>query len=160
MPEHIARKDFVDTFLVLLDETFVHPPRAEGSAYLDRDVSWRQTLATLDADKASQPITAGGTSVAAQLGHALYYLEVLEQFIHGGKPKLDWPGSWSRSTVSPEEWEGLKDDFNAAYERLRTHWRSAEKWDDDALGDALTVLVHSAYHLGAVRQIVRVVGGV
>lgn len=102
MSGHIATKDFLDNFLIMLDETFVHPPRAEGSAYLDRDVSWRQTLTTLDAAQAPKPLANGGTSVAAQLGHALYYLEALEQFIHGGKPELDWPGSWSRgSSVAP-----------------------------------------------------------
>ena len=56
---------------------------------------------------------------------------------------------------------GFKDDlrsrFFAAYDRLRAHWRSVEAWDEDSLGDALVVLVHSAYHLGAVRQIARVV---
>lgn len=157
MTKSIPSSDFLNNFLVLLDETFEHPPRPAGSAYLDRGVSWRSTLQGLSAEQASRPITTGATSVAGQLAHALYYLEVTEQFIHGEKPKLDWPGSWTPRAVEEDAWDDLRSRFFAAYDRLRAHWRAVGEWDEDALGDALVVLIHSAYHLGAVRQIARVV---
>lgn len=160
----ISSEDFLANFVTIFDETFEHPPRAEGSAYLDKGVSWRQTLSELDAEEASTPPKPGGTSVAAQVGHALYYLEVVEEFVRGGKPKLDWPGSWSTRSVTDEEWSALQERFFAAYGRLRSLWSSPEEWgdrpwDEDAIGDAMVVLVHSAYHLGSVRQIAHLVAG-
>lgn len=153
----LTADDFRNNLMILLDETFEHPARAEGSAYLDRGVAWRQTLEELTAEQASEPVVLGGTSVVGQVSHACYYLESLEKFIHGGKPKLDWPGSWSPSQATADEWEELKKRFFATYERLREHWRTAEDWDEDSIGEALVVVIHSAYHLGAVRQIARVV---
>lgn len=139
----------------LLEETFEGPDRPEGNAYLDREAGWRPTLAGLSAAQASRPVGPDGMTIAAQVGHALLYLETLEAFLAGADPVVDWPGSWRTREVTPEAWDDLRARLLDAYGRLRARLEATTTWDDDSLGDALAILVHSAYHLGAVRQLVR-----
>lgn len=54
-------------------------------------------------------------------------------------------------------WDGVRADLRARYERLRSTIQVQVAWGDDAIGNALAILAHTAYHLGAIRQIVRAV---
>jgi hypothetical protein len=142
----------------ILEETFEDPPQpGQGNVYLDKQTGWVQTLDGVSAERASRPVAPGGTTVAAQVGHARYYLEVAEGFMRGREPTPDWPGSWRVQEVTPEAWEELKTSLMSTYQRVAELLRTTEHWDDDRITDALAVLVHSAYHLGAVRQMLRLV---
>lgn len=146
-------------FLFILDEFVGHPPKtAPGGACLDRDTGWKQTLAAIDADAASRPIVPGGTSIAAQTAHTAYYAELLEAGLRGEEPMSDWPASFQPGVVDPAAWQALQERLQASLERFRALVTSGWVWDESRLGDALGVLAHTAYHLGAVRQMVRVVG--
>ncbi len=146
-------------FLFILDEFAGHPPKTTpGSACLDRGTSWKQTLAAIDAAAASRPIVPGGTSIAAQTAHTAYYVELLEAGLRGEEWTSDWPGSFQPATVDEAGWRALQDRLQVAVERFRALVTSGIAWDERRLGDALGVLAHTAYHLGAVRQMVRVAG--
>ena len=135
----------------MLDETF-HGPSEQGSAYLDRGTGFSQTLGSVTAEQASTPAFPGATTIAAQVFHTRYYLDVLMVYARGGKPDSDWAGSWARSTVSEAEWRELRDSLQDKYASVRSALEN-EALPDDAFGGAmLAVLAHSAYHLGAVRQ--------
>lgn len=154
----IRTEDFTTTLFTLLDETFACPPRPDGNAYLDRQTGWVDTLAGVSAEQASRPVAPGATTVAAQVEHARFYLEVIESFMLGRGQKVDWRDSWSvREVATPEAWDDLKRRFLDAQERVTALLRTTERWDEDRIGDALSILIHSAYHLGAVRQMLRVV---
>src|SRR3712207_1386433 len=85
----------------ILDETF---ERVQG-IYLDRETSLFETLATVTAVETSQPISTHFASIAAQVHHVRYYLQVLAGYIRQQPPaSVDWAASWRRTTVSPEEW--------------------------------------------------------
>ena len=62
--------------------------------------------------------------------------------------------------VTEPEWEALKTQLRDDYERVIRNLRAVTAWDEDALNFAMTVTVHSAYHLGAVRQLVKAAGKV
>ena len=156
MSETIVTKDFVGNLFTLLVETFESPPRP-GSAYLDQKAGLFDTLDTISAEQASRPITEGGTSIAAQVEHTRFYLDAIEQFMNGRTEKVDWQESWQLEQVTPEAWERLKRDLKAAYESVTARFKSIEAWGDDEIGDSMAIVVHTAYHLGAIRQIVRVV---
>ena len=146
-------------FLFVLDEFAGHPPKATpGSACLDRDTGWLQTLEAVDAERASRPVAPGGTSIAAQAAHAAYYVELIEAGMRGAEPASDWPGSFQPAVVDEAAWRALRDRLKASLERFRALVTSEQAWDDRRLGDAIAVLAHTAYHLGAVRQMARVVG--
>ena len=136
----------------LLEETFASPARPGGNAYLDRQSGWEPTLASLSAEAASRPARPGGTTIAGHVEHARLYLETLLRFADGRPERVDWDATWAVREVTPVAWEALKASFEETSARVVRAFEDRDAWDDDAVGAALAVLAHSAYHLGAVRQ--------
>lgn len=131
--------------------------------YLDRGTSLFETLDTISADVASRPVSATCATIAAQVEHIRYYLDVLEVYMTGGKPEnVDWKHIWNTvSTVTPQEWEDSKIRLRASYQRVTASLKfvADDTWNDDApLPDALAIIVHTAYHLGEIRQALCTVG--
>lgn len=136
----------------LLDETFVSPAHSGGSVYLDRDAGWGATLASLSAEEASRALAPGGTTIAGHVEHARFYLEVLLRYAEGKGESVDWADSWQVHDVTPVAWDALRASFAETSRRAHDRLLARESWDDHAMGAALGILAHSAYHLGAVRQ--------
>src|SRR5690606_21238986 len=101
-----------------------------------------ETLDTISADVASRPVSATCATIAAQVEHIRYYLDVLEVYMTGGKPEnVDWKHIWNTvSTVTPQEWEDSKARLRDSYQRVTTTLKSVldDTWNDDApLPDAV-----------------------
>lgn len=156
MPEMIRREDFTSNLFTFLIETFESPPRP-SSTYLDQKTGLFDTLTHVSAEEASKPITQDGTSIAAQVEHTRFYLDMLEQFMGGRTEKVNWQDSWLVKEVTPEAWETLKRDLKGSYERISRRLKGIERWGDDEVGDSMAIVIHTAYHLGAIRQMMRVV---
>ena len=75
MSTQIQPEHFTNALYALLDETFdnVHV------YYLDRGTSFFETLATVSAAEASVPVGGKCATLAAQVKHVTFYLDVLEQ---------------------------------------------------------------------------------
>jgi hypothetical protein len=158
MSDPVDRDAFTRTYLYLLDEIVGDPPKdAPGNAVLDDDAGWLHTLLQVDHTRASKTIAQGGTTIAGQASHAAYYVELLEQLAQGANVEADWPKSFVPSVVDEARWEETRARLLAALTRFRAMVLSVDDWDDERLRGALGVLVHTAYHLGAVRQMIRVV---
>lgn len=157
MPETIPTADLAKELLYLLTETFESPIR-DGNAYLDRGTGIFMTLDAVSAETASRPAFPGATTLAAQTEHVRFYLVALEGFITGAHTRVDWQESWKLTRVTPEEWDALRADLRRTYEHTVALIEDFNRWDEDELGDALAMLVHSAYHLGALRQLVKALG--
>jgi hypothetical protein len=157
MTQQIESEKVTKLFLTLLEETF----EKVNGVFLDSGTSLMETLANISAADASKPITETGSSIVSQVDHIRFYLEMLNEYIDGNWPdKVDWQGSWKRKTVNDAEWDALRKQLDDDYRSLITHLNSITDWDDDRrLGGALGIIVHTAYHLGAIRQIIRVVKG-
>ena len=141
----------------VLEETF---ERVQG-IYLDRGTSLFETLATVSAAEASQPISSQCASVAAQVFHVRYYLEVLSAYMRQQPPEsVDWETSWRVTTVTPAEWDDLRQNLHDTYQQVRTLFESFETWDgEEDISGALAIVVHTAYHLGEIRQALGVIRG-
>ena len=150
MSDITIRERFTETLFDLLKETF---EQVQG-IYLDRGTSLFETLATLSAEEASRPISARCSSMAAQVNHVRFYLDVLEKYILNEEVgKVDWQASWQPQSVTAEEWEGLKAQLRASYERVTSTLKAIERWEgEDEIGGALAIVVHTAHHLGEIRQ--------
>lgn len=153
MPD-IPTADLAKEILYLLTETFESPIK-DGNAYLDSGAGIFMTLNKISAEDASKPAFPGATTLAAQTEHTRFYLVALEGFITGAHTRVDWSESWQLTTVTGAEWDALRSDLRKTYERTVELIQSFRRWDEDELGDALAMLTHSAYHLGAMRQLVR-----
>ncbi len=134
----------------LLDETF----REVHGHYLDKGTSLFETLATISAEEASRPVGGRCATLAAQVNHVRVYIEVLERYMRGEEVgHTDWAASWQLSEVDDEEWESLKRRLDAAYEHMLATMKGFTAWDsEEEISGPLAVLVHTAYHLGEIRQ--------
>lgn len=144
--EHITQ-DLFD----VLDETFV----THHGIFLDEGTSLFETLETITAVEASIPVGGKCATLAAQVAHVNFYLEVLEAYIlKQDRGKVDWGEIWRRvREVSPEEWQSHQDQLKETYRRFISMLRNIEDWNDERpIGGAIAIAVHTAYHLGEIRQ--------
>jgi hypothetical protein len=155
----IAREDFTNSFFQLLKETFEGPPADTGSAYLDKGAGLFQTLDSLTAATASAAPWPGASTVAAHCEHARFYVLALYDLMRGAAGKIDWGQSWLVRDVTPAEWDKLREDLRRAYATVTEHLRAAETWGDEEVGDGMAILLHTAYHLGAIRQLIKAANG-
>jgi hypothetical protein len=153
----IAPHDFTGNLDRLLVETFEGPPEEGGSAYLDGGAGLFQTIGSVSAEVASRAPLPGYPTIAAHCVHLGYFVQMLDGILLGEDPVLDWPGSWKVHEVDDAAWRIVRSDLHDRYRQLRATLAARGAWDDDAIGDALAILAHTAYHLGAVRQILRTV---
>lgn len=149
----ITRDDFLKEILFVLRETFEGSPEGEGSAYLDNRIG---VLPTLDALSAAQVSTYfGETTIAAHTEHAKFYLDRICEFLRGRDEKVNWEQSWLIETVNDEEWKNLRDAVKKSYENVLRTFAEIETWNTNNIGDAVAIIAHSAYHLGAIRQMAK-----
>ena len=150
MSKTIQQEHFTSHLFYLLDETFEN----HHGIFLDKGTSLFETLAGIDAAQASIPVGGKCASLAAQVAHVTFYLEVLERYIlaqDGGK--VDWGEIWRTvEAVTPEEWRRLQEQLKGTYQQVLGLLRGLD-WDSEtSIGGALAIVVHTAYHLGEIRQ--------
>ncbi len=150
----INQEDFTNNLLALLKETF-EGSSPQVSAYLDRGVGVLNTIEKLSAIDASRSIVGNGTTIAAHTEHARFYLVTLLEFMNGRTEKVNWDESWLVKIVDETEWKLLKENVRRDYEIVVETFQQVEDWDDEKVGDAMAIVVHTAYHLGAIRQILK-----
>jgi hypothetical protein len=150
MDKTIKQEDFLNNLFALFDETFEN----HHGIYLDKNTSLFSTLETVSSQEASIPVGGKCASLAAQVAHVTFYLEVLEKYFSGQNPgKVDWGEVWRTvEKVTPEEWDEHKRKLKDAYHRIEKMFRENETWNDDSIGGSMAIVVHTAYHLGEIRQ--------
>lgn len=149
----IKTDDFLKEVLFILRETFEGSPEGQGSAYLDRGIGVLATLDKLSATDVSREI--GNTTIAAQTEHAKFYLDRICEFINGRTEKVNWEQSWLIETVNETEWNFLREGVRKSYEGVLRCFAEIETWNQDNIGEAVAIIAHTAYHLGAIRQIMK-----
>ncbi len=149
----IEQKQFVESAAYLLRETFEGSPEGIPSAYLDRGVGFFITLDGLSAEAASKEFY--GTTIAAQTEHAKFYLDRLCEYINGRTEPVNWEDSWLIETVNSDEWDALRSSVRTAYENSLRCLAEDREWTEMQTGMAMGLIAHSAYHLGAIRQIAK-----
>ena len=142
---------FKNALYLLLDETF---DNVQG-IYLDKGTSLFETLATISAEEASIPVGGQCATLAAQVKHIAFYLDVLEKSVRTGQfERVDWGKIWREVTaVSPEQWQSIQDELRASYGRIKQLINDTPAWHNERqIGGAMATIVHTAYHLGEIRQ--------
>jgi hypothetical protein len=150
-PAAIDASHLTDALFILLDETFdtVH------GAYLDRGTSLFETLATISAAEASIPVGGRCATLAAQVKHMAFYLDVIIDSVRNpNAAPADWGEVWRTvSAVDDAEWSAIKAELRANYERIKQLIAETPTWQSARqIGGAIAVIAHTAYHLGELRQ--------
>ena len=150
MTELIEPKAFQNVLLDLLDETFEN----HHGIYLDKHNGLLETLELVSSEEASIPVGGKCASLAAQVAHATFDIESFERFaLQGDDSPRDWNLIWRTvEKVTPEEWQDYKSKLKAAYQRMDKLFRENPTWNEDTMGGALSIVIHTAYHLGEIRQ--------
>src|SRR5215207_3548461 len=151
--DQIPKQQFAAAVAYLLRESFEGSPEGLPSAYLDRGIGFFSTLKDVSAADASREFT--GTTIAAQTEHAKFYLDRLCEFIGGRTERVNWEDSWLIETVNDAEWEALRSTVKRSYENALRCLASVEVWTEDRTGMAIGLVAHTAYHLGAIRQLAK-----
>jgi hypothetical protein len=149
--DSIQAEHFTKALFVLLDETFdnVH------GFYLDKNTSLFETLANITADEASIPVGGKCATLAAQVKHIAFYLDVVVKSVQDPNyPKVDWGEIWRTvNRVTPDEWKIIQDELRANYTSIMNLIKTAPAWQGEAeIGSAIAIIAHTAYHLGEIRQ--------
>jgi hypothetical protein len=151
MSTQIQAEHFTNALYALLDETF---DNVQGY-FLDKGTSLFETLATISAAEASVPVGGKCATLAAQVKHTAFYLDVTERAVRSGaNERIDWDEIWrTTKAVTPDEWEALKTGLRESYDRIKALIHDAPAWPSESeIGGAIATIVHTAYHLGEIRQ--------
>ena len=143
--------DFANPLYDLLEETFENK---HHGIYLDKGTSLFETLDGVTAAQASIPVGGKCASLAAQVAHMIFYIECFERFaLQNDTSPVDWGEIWRTvEKVTPEEWDQMRANLKATYQRINTLFHQNQTWNQDTIGGSLSIVVHTAYHLGEIRQ--------
>ena len=150
MTEQIPVERLTFTLFGLLTEAF----ESVHGIFLDKGTSLFETLADITAEEASRATSGRCATLAAQVNHVRFYIDVLEEYMLGTRTEhADWASSWQVGAVTEAEWAGLKARLRESYTRVRATMEGFDSWDsDDRVGGAFAIVVHTAHHLGEIRQ--------
>jgi hypothetical protein len=117
-------------------------------------------LASLDrvsAPAASQTPTAGA-SIAAHAEHLRYGFSILNRWASGEASPwetADWTLAWKKPTVTDVAWQALRQDLRREAESWAKVLAAPPEMGKAAARWVTGSIAHTAYHLGAIRQIDR-----
>lgn len=141
--------------VTLLQEAFQRAPDV-GAYFLNPgDPGLIETLRAVSAEAASTPPAAGRKPVVAHANHVLYGVELANRALAGEQgvyESADWSRAWQLESVSENEWQALVDRLAEQSQRLSELVRQPRDWDEIPFTGVYSIAVHTAYHLGAIRQ--------
>ena len=140
----------------MLTELFDGPPGQEAYVLNPGDPGLLRQLDTIDANTASKPLVPGRTTIAAHIDHVQFGLSILIRWFAGEANPFagaDFNASWKRTVVNEEQWRRLRDALRSDAEAWRKAVANRANWDNVSASAALSTAAHTAYHIGAIRQI-------
>ena len=159
----MTTSDALHASLALLFAELVDGPASDAAFMLNSgDPGLLRSLEGLSAAAASATVAPDGASIAAHLDHVRYGLTLMNRW-HDGEANpwadADWAASWRRPAVSPEQWATLRDQLRDEVRRWHSALGTPRDLSATELNGVIASVAHLAYHLGAIRQIDRAIGG-
>ena len=147
--------------LAVLKET-IEGPGEGGSFFLDKNTGLLQTLETLGLnqlglERAFASAAPGRPSIAAHVKHTSFHLRMICAWPRGDHARRDWPSSFVLENHDAATWTALLEELKFEYQDFQSVIREFATGGDEALGGAIGGIVHVAYHLGAIRQLIHLV---
>lgn len=148
------RKDIV----MLLRETFEGMPEGQDYTwFVQGREAFLDALEKVTPEQASRQHGADSNSIGAHLHHVRSFLYWFNCHVSGQKVETDWEGTWKKQAWDAAEWSELRADLKTQYEDVVKWLEANEEWaGPDGIVATIAILPHSAYHLGAVRTLMKV----
>jgi len=148
------RKDIV----MLFRETFEGMPEGRNYTwFVQGREAFLDALDKVSAAQASRRHGADSNSIGSHLHHVRSFLYWFNCHVNHNPVETDWEGTWKKQTFDETEWNELRTDFKTQYEGVVKWLEDNEEWaGTDGIVATIAILPHSAYHLGAVRTLMKV----
>ena len=149
----INQDDFTQALSILFRESFEGMTTPEEQVFLDLNTGMFTTLGKISAEQASTEINSN--TIAAHAEHARFYIELLDNYLNKVLRIMDFKESWRIKPVSEDEWDKLRENLSRTYRKLSETLQKNEEWNLNTITVAMGIVAHTAYHLGAIRQMVK-----
>lgn len=149
-----------DSYAGLYRELFEGVPRGQPSWITSGgpEGGVNGAIAGLTAEQASRSLN--GVTLASHVEHLRWAVQVVNDYYDGKASVPEWSESWLVSTVDDAAWSKLRQDLRVAGDTLLTNLREPIPWDQPMGRQAmLSSYGHTAYHLGAIKQMCKQLGG-
>jgi Spy/CpxP family protein refolding chaperone len=115
-------------------------------------------LASLDKLSAAEAShnAYNGATIAAHAAHVSYGLSLMNRWAsEGGNPFADahWQQAWKITSVDDRQWQEIRDGLRKEVLRWQEALRQPRDVMEIELSGMIGSIAHTAYHLGAIRQI-------
>ena len=149
--------------LTQLFAELVHGAPEGGGAFIlnSGDAGLLRSLDRLSAAEASRSANEGAT-IAAHARHVQYGLSLMNRWAReGGNPFADatWDAAWTTTAVDDDEWRSIRAELGLETGRWLESLGSRREVSPIELAGMIGSIAHLAYHLGAIRQIVKAARG-
>ena len=142
--------------LAILKET-IEGPGEHGSFFIDKNTGLLQTLEALGLEQVFTSVAPDRPSIAAHVKHTSFHLHAISAWPRGDHSRRDWPSSFVLPGHDAATWAALLEELKFEYTDFQSVIREFATESDEALGGAIGAIVHVAYHLGAIRQLIHLV---
>lgn len=139
----------------LVREVYEGPENPAGTWLVENDANAGLfgTLAGVSAERAYAEPATGRGSIAQHAHHLLFTCRHVNAFSSGQEPEGDWESSWKVTPGSDETWAKLQTDLRSEYEKVVASLSSMPIVESNDFAACFGFIAHSAYHLGAIRQL-------
>lgn len=142
---------------VLLQEAYDGPADPSRTWFIstEPDCSVLGTVRHLTAAQAWHKPGGLAHSVAEHVAHILFSLNHAAKCASAGRElEADWNTSWYVGQPDPAQWLSLQRQLREAHLRLRMWVHADETFESrDNIARLVATIAHTAYHLGAIRQV-------
>jgi hypothetical protein len=152
---------FHGAIVKLLIEIFEGPPGDEAYILNPGDSGLLRQLESISAATASTRPSPTKPPLAAHADHVLYGLSLLNRWMAGEENPwagADWNASWRVVSVTEEEWRAMVSKLRQASTTWRERAAKRQDWNPVDAAGTISSVAHTAYHLGAIRQILAMAG--
>ena len=145
-------------FVVLLRELFEGKPEGQPFTWVvEGHEGIFDALDTVSAERASIKPSAESSSIAGHAYHVLFLMRFGNSAIGGPAVEGNWETSWEKQQATDEEWAQLRSDVRFNFEFFLSWLSEHPDWTSGPmLQGMLSALPHLGYHLGAIRQPMKV----
>lgn len=145
----------------LLSETLFRAQPHGGYLLNGGEPGMVETLKSLSAQQVSQLPGKDRKPIVGHANHVLFYLELMNRAVRGDEKAFagaNWKTAWELTNVNESEWADLLSRLERTAKEVLEAAPAIKQWEETMLTGVFACAAHTAYHLGAIRQMMRELG--